>query len=1138
MEIEDIYPLSPAQEGMLFHDACSPDARLYVERLRYCVTGALDADAFERAWQTLVRRHAALRSAFLWENLDTPLQAVLSRVDITLDRHDCRGLDPAEAAALAERSLAEWNDGGFDLSRPPLLRLSLIRTKDDEYEFLWAYHHLLLDGWSVGLLLAELIEIYEAASAGREPQLETRRPYRDYIAWLQQKAPAEAEAHWREALAGFTTPVLVDLGRPRPSQAAGASPVERIRVPAETAARLHDFARSRRLTLNTLIQAAWAILLCRYSGQRDVVFGAVASGRPAELAGSDAMIGMFINTLPVRVQVQPDRPLIDWLHRLQDRQVEARRFEHAPLSKIQGWSSVPKGARLFDSIVVFENPSMGVRLSGSRGLAEIRDARHVPTATGYPLTLVVEPAADRLDLTLTFDETRYDAPAARRALEGLVRALDGVVTQQRVGDVTALDDAERRRILVHGRGADADVPADVRLDAPFERHARHAPDAIALEHGTDQISYGELELRSSRLAERLRYAGVGPEARVGICLERSPDLIVAILAVLKAGAAWLPLDPDYPVARLRYMLGDAAVAALVARRDTARRLGPDDGIGGAARGFDVVGDDAPILLEVGSGDTAAPGNHRPGSETTRAAGAARIAARGAGAQRGDDGRPGADNAAYVIYTSGSTGEPKGVVVTHGAICNHMQWLARELRLSAEDRWLLKTPSSFDASINEVFGALSSGARLVIADPGGHRDPSYLAGTIAERRITVYQSVPTLLRFLLAEPRIAQCDSLRAVISAGEALDPELKDRAHAHLAADLYNLYGPTEAAIDATSWRCRRPLPSSGTVAEISSVERAGAPPGTVPIGRPIANARAYVLGPDLEPMPAGAAGELCIGGAGLARGYIGRPELTAERFVPDPFDRPGGGRLYRTGDLARFDGDGLLEHAGRLDEQVKLRGFRIELGEIEACLNAHPAVVESAAAIRPDGAGRPRLAAYVVARASARGGHEAADPVRDVERAEAPGDLARADSRAALALAEARGDTERAAERSGDGAERADAPGSDAELREFARARLPEHMLPALWFRVDALPRAPNGKLDRRRLAELDARAAEPAARHVPPADGVEGALAALWAEVLEVPEVGIRDNFFELGGDSILALQLVGRAAQRGLKLTPRD
>ena len=1023
--IEDIYRLSPVQQGMLFHTLAAPGSGVYFEQFSLEYGGGFDPGAFVRAWQRVVDRHPVLRTSFLWEDLEQPVQVVHRQAPLPVDRQDWRGLPAGERDERLRAYAAADRRSGFDIGRPPLLRLGLIRTGEQEHHVVWSYHHLLLDGWSAGLAMREVFACYREETAGTPAALEPRRPYKDYVDWLLGQDLAAAGAYWRRTLTGFTapTPLGVDTASPGPELESGYA-LHLQRLPAPETAALKAFAQGSRLTLNTLIQGAWALLLARYSGEDDVVFGVTVSGRPPALPGAEAMIGCFINTLPVRVRVVAAQELAPWLRELQGALAAMRRFEHSPLAQVLSWSELPRPLPLFESIVVFESFTAESAFEMSHS--------GVFQRTNYPLTLVASPGTE-LTLRVGYETGRFGAAAVERLLRHLETLLGAMAAggARRLAELPLLSPPERHQVLLewNATGVEEYLAPGLTLHGLIAAQVTRTPEAMALIFEEERLTYRELDARANRLARQLRRLGVGPEAPVGVCLERSVELVVALLGILRAGGAYVPLDPSYPAERLAWTLADAC-----------------------------RGGEPPVLLLQERLLTAVPEAARAGLRVVLLE-----SGWGAGADEADPaGGAGPDHAAYVIYTSGSTGRPKGAVNTHRGIVNRLLWMQATYRLTAGDRVLQKTPFSFDVSVWEFFWPLLAGARLVVARPGGHQDPAYLARLIVEQGITTLHFVPPMLRAFLDEPEAAKCTALRRVICSGEALPADLVRRFHARLAAsgaELHNLYGPTEAAVDVTFWPC----------------EQEGAGP-TAPIGRPVANTQIRLLDAHLAPVPIGVPGELHIGGVQLARGYHGRPALTAEKFIPDSFSEEPGARLYATGDLARYGDDGAIEFLGRIDHQVKVRGVRVELGEIEAVLGLHPAVRQVVVMMRGDSPEEPRLAAYLVC--------------------------------------------------AGDGMP------PPEELRGFLRERLPEVMVPAAFVRLERLPLLPNGKLDRRALPAPDL--ARPVLRQAyeAPRTAVEQELAAIWSRVLGVTPVGLDDDFFALGGDSIRSIRVSALARERGL------
>jgi amino acid adenylation domain-containing protein len=1029
IDLEDIYPLSPMQKGMVFHALLHPENGVYVEQFCCKLRDALQVEAFQQAWQYAVDRHAVLRTSFNWEQLDRPLQLVHRRVEVPWDIQDLRGLSEGDGQRRLESYLEADRRRGFQLQQPPLMRLALLRVDENTHYWLWSHHHVLLDGWSSPLLLSEVFTCYEVFARGLQPQLSPARPYREFIAWLQRQDLARAESYWREALHGIRAPIELQLER-QPGNAPVSEPdyaVETLRLSEDTTRRLQTLALQRRLTLHTLVQGAWAILLGRYSGTNDVLFGTTVSGRSPEIAGVEEMIGLFINTLPTRVQLPENERLPSWLERLQAQQAEARQYDYTPLSDIQAWSDVSRGTPLFETIFVFENypmdralsePRQGVQRAGLK-ICNFRTFER----TNYPLTAVVRLGRE-LELRLAYETQRFNATAIRRLLDHWRTLLEAMSADpgQRVRDLPLLTVAERHTLLVDWNQSSAEPSPLGCVHELFQAQAARFPTSIAVLAGEQQLTYGQLDHQANDLADRLRRAGVGPDVLVGVCLERAPMLLVALLAVLKAGGAYMPLDPAYPMERLAQLLDDAQAALLLTQARPRERLPSYR---------------ARVLFLDGTAETA-PAEAAPEASAKCCP----------------------DQLAYVIYTSGSTGRPKGVAVQHGHLVAST-WARLhyydEANASADQpqrRFLLLSSYAFDSSVAGIFGTLCQGGCLIVPPEGTEREPAQVIEWIVRHGITDTLCVPSLYELLLTQARPGQLASLRRVVVAGEECPPALV-RHHQQLLPEtrLFNEYGPTEATV----W---------STVQECSDLETSS----RVPIGRAIANAQVYVLDHSLNPVPVGVPGELYIGGLGVARGYLHQPELTAERFLPDPFSDVPGARVYRTGDRARWRADGSLEFLGRIDQQIKLRGFRIEPGEIEAVLLEHPAVRDCTITAHADEMGQRRLVAYVVC---SKGG--AASP---------------------------------------------------ADLRGYLGSKLPDYLVPAIYVFLDALPLTTSGKLDRRALPNptmTRATCAEPFAAAVGP---LEGVLADIWSEVLRVKQVGRHDDYFALGGDSLLSLRIISR------------
>ncbi|WP_338864395.1 amino acid adenylation domain-containing protein [Myxococcus stipitatus] len=1017
---ESAVPLTSMQRGMLFRALFSPASRDYFEQVGGWLPEDLDPVAFQFAWRAAVARHAVLRTVFDLGDTGQPTQRF--REGFTLP---CSLLHGDDGAGVTDedwrRFLEEDVRRGFALEEGPLLRLALARTSSGAWRFALSFHHAILDGWSLGLLLAEVAGHCDALRAGTTPSFEAPPDFRHFVRHEQEQDLTPAHTLWTEALRGFDAPTPLPHDEQR-SSASGAEPRYArhvVTLDARETGVLQAFCARHGLTLGSLAQAGWGLVLARHAGTREAVFGALVSGRSAPVERVTEQVGLLINTLPVRVQVMPGQPVLAWLHALQRQQAELREHEQVPLEQVRRWSEVGAGRLLFESVLVVDPWPLR---AGERGVFSAGVEELGPPRTGFPLHLAVYPGAT-LGLALTYDERRYGEEVVARLAHGLRTLLAEMVAEpgRPVAQLPLLGTEERAQLLSAWNPTTHVFEHPCPLHVLFEQQAARTPSAIALEWEGQTMTYAALDARANQLAHRLRAEGVGPEVLVGVFLERSLNMVAGLYGVLKAGGAYLPLEPGLPPERVRQMAEDACPRVTLTSRALAARV--PEGAGTVL----VLDDDA-----WSAGLPQAAAEHPP------LEGAA------------------LEHPAYCIFTSGSTGRPKGALVTHRGIHNRILWMQAAYGLGPEDRVLQKTPFSFDVSVWEFFWPLAVGARLVVARAGGHQDPAYLVRTLAAQRITTVHFVPSMLQFFLEEPGLESLTSLTRVVCSGEALSSALQRRVFERLPhVSLYNLYGPTEASVDVSHWTCR---PSDGRT--------------TVPIGVPVFNTRLLVLDADLNLLPTGALGELYIGGVQLGRGYLGRPGLTAERFLPDPCATEPGARLYRTGDLARRLEDGSLEYVGRVDSQVKVRGFRIELGEIEAVLLGLPDVAEAAVVVRSAPGGESLLAAYV----APRGGHA---PERWC-----------------------------------------------GTLREALARVLPEYMVPGRFAVLARLPLTPSGKVDRRALPALEDVAAGPSGSRVPPRNPREAVLVDLFERVLGVTGVGATSDFFQLGGHSMLVLRLLSR------------
>ncbi|WP_317936844.1 amino acid adenylation domain-containing protein, partial [Streptomyces cellostaticus] len=1020
-KLAKVWPTTPVQSGMLFHTMLAGSSfDAYHMQLVFHLSGEVDPERMRRAAQALLGRHASLRAAFVNRADGDVVQVVPETVSLPWQHLDLTAAGEAERTETFERFLTQDRATHFDVGTAPLIRLALVLLEPGRAELVLTAHHVLIDGWSTPLLMRDLLLLY--ASDGDPTGLPGTRDFGEFLSWRARQDEEESARVWAAELDGIEEPTLLAPG----SEGAGDKGVDQVDValPPDEARALGRRAAELGVTVNTLVQSAWALLLGQLTGRRDVVFGATVSGRPPAVTDVDSMVGMFINTLPVRVEYAPGDTLAEVLTRLQSRQAGLLDHHYYGLTEIQQSVGLPS---LFDTLVVFESypvdrDALSAATDAADGIAFT--GLRPSTATNYPLTLMaaVDP---HLQLILQYAQGVFDRDTVEVFAARLVRVLRQLAAtpELKVAQVDVLDPAERDRLL--GEFNDTAVPtADVTVNGLFEAQAARTPDEAAVVAEGESLTYREVNARANRLARALAGHGVGPESVVAVSLARSADLVVALLAVLKAGGAYLPVDPKYPSQRLEAILGEARPRLVLTDSATAAVLPEHDAPDVFLDALDLSGDDTGLELPL----------H-------------------------------ADQLAYVMYTSGSTGKPKGVAITHGCVVNGVLRLASRVGMEPGKRLLAGTSVNFDVSAFEIFTTLATGGTVEVV-----RDVLVLGERKGGWSGSVISTVPSAFAELVDE--ISGRTSVETVVFAGEALPASLVEKTRdAFPGVRIVNAYGQSESFYATAFTVCGD---TQGWA-------------GSAPVGTPLGNMRAYVLGPGLAPVPPGVVGELYVGGK-VGRGYHGRAELTAERFVADPFG-PSGSRMYRTGDLARWNGEGRLEYAGRGDAQVKVRGFRVEPGEVEAVLTAHPGVAQ-AAVIARDGRGSStgkQLVAYVVPAVTGN------DPTT------------------------------------------ADRPGLEPkELHGFVWERLPDFMVPSAFMVLDRLPLTPNGKLDRAALPDPQ----YTGAAYRAPRTTREETLAKLFAEVLGVDRVGIDDGFFDRGGHSLLATRLISRArAEMGIEIPIR-
>ena len=1017
-------PCSHAQRRFWVLDRLDPGDPALNVAVRWRLEGSVPVATAERAFRLIITRHEVLRSYFE-HAAGEPVQFVAPTVAFKIPVIDLGHLPLAEALAEGDRIARTEAQSSFDLGTPPLIRVTLLRLHDTLSYLLVTAHHTVCDGWSIGILAREFGEICAATHAGRFPVLpELSVSYGEFAEWQNEQLNGPGWQHeteyWATALKGLS---YFELRPDRPRSAAQGGTCEIVSTLLDRAftGALEQLARRNGCTLFMTVLAGLFVLLHRHSGETDIAIGTQVAGRD-EIELED-LVGVFINTLILRADLRNNPSFSDTLARVSDVVTEAFDHQHIPLEKL---IEILKPPREPD-----RNPFFSINFIYQRSFIQnatyggfkLIDVPSVSAGTVYDLNFFMVERPEGWRLSCEYKSGLFDAATVERLLEHLRILLDSAVTDaaRPIAELPMLGPAERRHLLTELNDTATAFPTGQTLHGMFAEQAARTPEATALVFAGTALTYAELDARSNQLAAHLRSLGVGPEVLVAICAERSLELLVGLYGILKAGGAYVPLDPKYPPERLQFMLRDCGARVLLAQEATRDRLPPHEIT------TVYLDRDWPTIAQYAT--TAVVNDAGP------------------------------DNLAYVIYTSGSTGQPKGAMNAHRGIVNRLMWMQEAYRLTAEDRVLQKTPISFDVSVWELFWPLLYGARLVIARPGGHQDPAYLADAIALHGVTIAHFVPSMLSLFLEGADLDRCGSLRDTMCSGEALSADVVNAFLRRLPhCRLHNLYGPTEAAVDVTSWQCE-PLPAGALV----------------PIGRPIANIRLYILDAQRQLSPLGTPGELYIGGVGVGRGYLNRAQLTRERFSDNPF--VAGDRLYRTGDLVRYRDDGNIEFLGRLDHQVKLRGLRIELGEIEVALRECAGVQDAAVIVREDSPGDQRLTAYYVAPEAT----------------------------------------------------------AAAELRTRLAARLPDYMVPGVFVRLQALPLNPNGKLDRAALPQPGHGAAAAAAQPQR-LDDIESRLAVLWREVLHCTDVSRTASFFELGGHSLLAARLLGRIeAEFGRRLT---
>ena len=890
--IEDLYELSPMQQGMLFHTLYAPESEVYFEQLLCILSGELNFSAFQKAWEQIVARHSILRSAFFWEEIEKPLQIVNKQVDLPWEKLDWRHLTSDEQQKNLEDFLVSDRHKGFDLNQAPLMRFTIIQLTENTYQFIWSHHHILFDGWSMQIIIKEILTLYEANQRGEHLRLSPVRPYKEYIEWLQQQNIEKAKQFWQQTLQGLQTPTIL-TGK----KGQGIYQEKRFQLSQTVTEKLQTAARQHHLTLNNLVQGAWSLLISRYTGEKDVIFGATVSGRQPVLENIESMVGLLINTIPTRVKIDNPTEILSWLKELQTQAIEQEQYSYFPLAEIQQLSDILPGMPLFESLLVFENYPVDSSKKDTKKTLEISNLSCFER-TNYPLTIVINPGS-QLRGRFVYDTSCFDEPRISRIIRHFQTLLTKFAEdlQQNISQLSLLSAGEEQELILLENHQNQDNINYQCVHILFEKQVEKTPDNIAVIYKQEHLTYQQLNNRANQLAHYLKLLGVKPETRVGICVERSPEMVIGILAILKAGGAYVLLDTAYPTERLTFMLEDVQTSILLTQTHLQNRLPINQEI--------VVNLDTDweIIAQY-------PADNLP-SEVTP------------------------ENLAYIIYTSGSTGTPKGTEVPHRSFMGFM-FGVDYIQLDENQIWLQNSSFSWDAAALELWTPLLYGGRCVLY-PEKIPTAEKLTQIIQEEKVNTLWLTSALFNLMI--DTIPQgLLAIKQLLIGGESLSINHVRRALEILPeTKIINGYGPSECTV----FTCCYPIPQQ--LAENFN---------SIPIGKPIGDRTIYILDTHLHRVPIGVPGELYVGGASVARGYLNQPKLTSEKFISNPFIA--GDTLYRTGDLVRRLLDGNIEFIGRIDTQVKIRGFRIELAEIEAVLIQHPDIQQVVVIAREDEPGK----------------------------------------------------------------------------------------------------------------------------------------------------------------------------------------
>jgi amino acid adenylation domain-containing protein len=1022
--VENILPLIGIQEGMLFHYISNPDSKEYYEQLSLTLTGKVSPELVEKAWNAVVESNEMLRTIYRWEKLEKPIQIILKKLEVKVRFHDLSNLKEKDRRSELDRIKKDDINSYIDITNETF-RVLLCKISDEESEMIIGNHHIIYDGWSNGIILKEFLQAYKALSAGELPERVKKNRFQELIKWYKLQDKNSQKEYWSNYLENYD--INDDIFN-------GVSDARELtcysyKITDELCERTVNFARENKVSLSTVLYSIWGILLHKLNNTDDIVFGTTISGRNVDIKDVDEIVGLFINTIPLRIKINPGDTVGGIIFDA-DTSLEKRgRFENTSFIDIKEYCGLRPRQNLFNSIVVVENYPLDFKKMELDGLFKISDFSMIES-TNFNMTLGIIPF-NGIELNFKYCNCTVRDSLIRRLGEYFENILEIAVKNKntKVFDIEIISDEEKRRILGSFNNTDAEYMKEKTIHGLLEEQVKKTPDKTAVIFGDEKLSYRELNEKTNMLARTLRKRGIRSDSIVGIMVERSVEMLIGIFGILKAGGAYLPIDPEYPEDRVNYMLEDSKANVLLTRKRY-------------KEGISFPG----VVVNVDDKNE----YDRDGSNLD------------ASGSSGD--------LAYVIYTSGSTGKPKGAMIEHHSVINRIFWMNKAYPIDGNDVILQKTTYTFDVSVWELFWWSFVGAGVCLLENKGEKDPDVIIESIKKNNVTVMHFVPSMfnsfLHYIEMKGNFEEIAGLKQIFCSGEALSVKhiemfnrITDKAR-HIK--LINLYGPTEATVDVSHYECRREEKT-----------------GVIPIGKPIDNIRLYIIGSNRELQPIGLAGELCISGVGLARGYLNKPELTEEKFIDNPFEP--GKKMYRTGDLARWMPDGNIEYLGRMDFQVKIRGFRIELGEIESVLRKHTGVKDAVVTAKSVGneGGDKKLVAYLVPK---------------------------------------EGETL-----------------IETQLREYLGEKLPEYMVPTVYVMMDEIPLTSSGKANIRALPEPETADLRSKEEYVAPSTDTEKKLAEVWGKVLGIEKVSINDNFFNLGGDSILSIQVMALAKKNGLDLS---